>query len=187
MNNHTLADCMIIDSENVSNTIVNFIRLKVAENGKDGVCLGISGGLDSTVVATLSVKAMKDPHRVYGLHLYSRTSQRKFREHAQKLADELGINFEIRDISKLLEEKGAYKSLVVRAISFSSILNRFSFKLAKAILPLFSERNAISTTFGNGNQSPNTLITMAKTVEAFNIIRGIEMRRIILTNHEIQG
>ena len=54
----TLMNSMTIDYEPVSNSIVNFIRQKVAEAGKDGICIGMSGGLDSSVVSLLDVKAM---------------------------------------------------------------------------------------------------------------------------------
>mgnify|MGYP001104891571 CR=1 FL=1 len=182
MNDQTLAERLIIDCGKVSDIIVDFIRMKVIENGKDGVCLGISGGVDSATVAILSVKAMGDPSRVYGLHLFDRNSQRKFREHAQKLADELGINFERRDISKLVEKQGAYKPFLMRAISFSSILNRLTFNISKAVYPLFHRENTFILALRRGDLSKNRLnriATIAKTVEEGFNIRHIERRRIL--------
>jgi NH3-dependent NAD+ synthetase len=65
----TLMDSMTIDYEQASNRIVNFIRQKVAEAGKDDIYIGISGGLDFTVVSIFAVKAIWDPSKVYAIYL----------------------------------------------------------------------------------------------------------------------
>jgi len=49
---------MKIDAEKVTNHLVRFIKDTVAEAEKDGVVLGVSGGVDSATVALLSVKAL---------------------------------------------------------------------------------------------------------------------------------
>ena len=45
--------------------IVNFIKDYVKESGKEGVVLGISGGIDSAVVAILCKRANVKLHMIY--------------------------------------------------------------------------------------------------------------------------
>lgn len=65
----TLAELLTIDCDNISGTIVDFIRRKVAKEKREGVVLGLSGGIDSAVAAILAVRAV-GPNNVYGLHLW---------------------------------------------------------------------------------------------------------------------
>ncbi|MFC2063395.1 hypothetical protein ACFLS8_05600 [Chloroflexota bacterium] len=44
---------LVIDAHTVTDTIVRFIREQVAKEKRDGLVLGLSGGLDSAVVAIL--------------------------------------------------------------------------------------------------------------------------------------
>ena len=88
--------------------------------------MGISGGVDSAVASFLAVRAMGDPKKVYGLHLYDRDSQRKFREYAERLAGELGVNFEVRDISPTIKEKGTYDPLVMMRVPYLNLVNVYN-------------------------------------------------------------
>ena len=99
-------DRMVIDCERASQTIANFINDEVSRNGKEGVCIGISGGVDSAVATKLAVKAMGDPTRVHGLHLFDRDTEKNFTEYAERLARELRITFQKIDITPSVKEKG---------------------------------------------------------------------------------
>ncbi len=61
---------MKIDAEKVTDHLVRFIKDTVTGAEKDGVVLGLSGGVDSAVVAMLALKAL-GPHNVLGLWLPS--------------------------------------------------------------------------------------------------------------------
>lgn len=177
-------DSMTIDYEQVSNSIVNFIRQKVAEAEKDGICIGISGGLDSTVVSILAVKAMWDPSKVYGLHLSDRDSQKKFRQYAQRFADELGINFEMRDISALVKEQDTYKPSIMRVIPFLPALNKLGVFLSKIIYSLVFRESPFVLTLKKGEPAKNKLTriiysTLAGTIEESFNVRHIRRRKIL--------
>lgn len=82
--------------EHTEETIVSFTRQKVKESGAKGVVVGISGGVDSSVVAALCVRAL-GPRRVLGLILPSADSDRDDRRDALAMARKLGIR--TREIS----------------------------------------------------------------------------------------
>ena len=67
---------MIIEPEKVSGIIVDFLREKVEGNDNEGIVLGLSGGVDSAVLASLAVKAV-GASKVYALHLFDGYSQHR--------------------------------------------------------------------------------------------------------------
>jgi NAD+ synthase len=133
VNEHrSLNEYMTIDCERIANNIVEFLRQKKIKERKDGICLGISGGIDSATVATLATKAVIDPSMVYSLYLPNRDSQKKFRDNAKKLAEKLHINFEIIDLDSLPKEKAMYEPLIFKLLRISSFLNRLGVSIYKS-------------------------------------------------------
>lgn len=128
-----LMGAMIIHCDGVVDNIVAFLRKKVTDGRYDGICLGVSGGIDSAVTAAVAVRAMEDSSKVYGLHLFDRDSQIKFRHHAQRLAKQLNISLELRDIAPLVKEKGIYNIPMTRLLRISSSLNRVIYSLLNLI------------------------------------------------------
>lgn len=94
-----------IDSMNLEiaqNKIIDFIRNETRKAGVDGAVIGISGGIDSALAATLTVKALgKD--KVLGIHMpeFGLTPAEDSRD-AKILADWLGIEFKTVDISGII-------------------------------------------------------------------------------------
>ncbi|MBI2710784.1 MAG: NAD+ synthase [Actinobacteria bacterium] len=64
----------------------------VEKNGFSDVVIGLSGGIDSTLVAAVAVDAL-GPARVHGVSMPSRFSSDHSRSDAEKLAVNLGIDF----------------------------------------------------------------------------------------------
>jgi len=86
---------------------VEFVRNEVKNFGKDGVLVGLSGGLDSSTVAYLCVEALgKD--KVMGLILPERDSNPKNIDDAMNLAKSLGILHQKIDVSPIIRDLGAY-------------------------------------------------------------------------------
>jgi NAD+ synthase len=100
---------LAIDCERETERIVSFVAGFVERRGAKGICLGLSGGIDSAVVASLCAKALS-PDRVIALSLPERDSSPDSAEDARALARELGISCETRDLTKALEELGCYRS-----------------------------------------------------------------------------
>ena len=101
------ADCLAFDMEKTRLDIVEFVRNEVKNFRKDGVVVGLSGGLDSSTVAYLCVLALgKD--KVYGLILPDRDTSPQNTDDGMNLAKSLGIPHQKIIISPFLKELGAY-------------------------------------------------------------------------------
>ncbi len=100
---------LAIDCGRETERIVSFVADFVARRGAKGVCLGLSGGIDSAVVASLCARALP-PDRVHAFFLPERDSSPDSADDALALARKLGIPFETRDLTKALEDLGCYRS-----------------------------------------------------------------------------
>ena len=90
-----------LNYEEVAEKIVKFIREKVEEAGVNGVVVGASGGLDSSVVLVLSVKAL-GAGRVTALVMPdSSITPLQDTEHAVQLAKLLGVRYYVIDIRRI--------------------------------------------------------------------------------------
>jgi NAD+ synthase len=81
--------------------IESFIRHQVESSGRKGVVLGLSGGVDSAVVAKLSADAL-GPKRVLALGLPAGVGGEDLRD-ASDWARSLGIAWRVVDIGRLAE------------------------------------------------------------------------------------
>jgi len=70
--------------------IIDFIKEKAEELGTTGGCVGISGGLDSSVCATLIAEAL-GPSNCLGIIIPAPDSNPQDTEDAKRLAEHLGI------------------------------------------------------------------------------------------------
>jgi NAD+ synthase len=103
------ASVLRVDAEAESNRIAAFIQASVAESlRRRGAVLGISGGVDSAVVAALCVRALGS-HRVLGLLMPERDSSADSLRLGSMLAGELGIEVVTEDITAALEHAGCYR------------------------------------------------------------------------------
>lgn len=92
-----------MDLEKAKQTIIKFIRQKAKEAGVSGAVVGISGGIDSALIATLAVQAL-GPENVLGIHLpEAGMTPEADSEDSKALAEWLGIEYQTIDISKILE------------------------------------------------------------------------------------
>ncbi|BBZ34882.1 NAD(+) synthase [Mycolicibacterium confluentis] len=97
-----------IDLEYETARIAEWLATYLARVKRRGVVVALSGGIDSSVVAALCVRAL-GPDRVFGLHLPERESSSETVGFSQLLADSLGISSKLEDISGILEAAGCYQ------------------------------------------------------------------------------
>ena len=106
----SIVEMLELDYEKVSGKIEEFIRNFVQSFGKEGVIVGMSGGLDSSVVTTLSVRAL-GRDRVFGLLMPERDSEPQNFKDAKQLAFKLKIEHKVLDLTPILRKIGIYEIL----------------------------------------------------------------------------
>jgi NAD+ synthase len=127
--------------ELIEKFLVKFIYEEITKTGlKKGIC-GLSGGIDSAVVAVLAKKAMKDNFKAFMLP--SQFSSPSSIEDAKTLCKKFNIEYEIISIMPLLE---AYR------IENKVRLGNFSARMRMAVLyDKSAELNAL--VIGTSNKS----------------------------------
>ena len=82
--------------------LTSFIRDAVETSGTQGVVVGLSGGIDSSLSAALAARAL-GPERVHGFLLPYRTSSPDSERDARSVAGHLGIPHRVIDISPMVD------------------------------------------------------------------------------------
>lgn len=111
---------LTINCGRVKKVLVEFIRKRIENSGFQRAVLGLSGGLDSAVVAYLAVEAFPDPHNVYALILPYKSYESEGVKHARLIARKLGINSQIIRIDPMIEEY--FRKFSYRRIPHPAIL-----------------------------------------------------------------
>lgn len=97
-----------IDSEVELARISASLTAYLAQSKRRGVVVALSGGIDSSVVAAVCVAAL-GKERVFGLHMPERESSSDTIMLSRLLADSLGIDSVLEEISPILEAAGCYR------------------------------------------------------------------------------
>src|SRR5688572_13504130 len=84
---------------------------------KRGIVVGLSGGIDSSVVAALAARAL-GPERVLGLLMPERESAAETLELGRLAAQALGVSTVVEDITPILDAAGCYerRDAAIRAL-----------------------------------------------------------------------
>lgn len=83
------------------NALVTGLRDYVRKNGFKSVVLGLSGGIDSAVCATIAADAL-GPENVFGVSMPSRYSSEGSKNDAEDLANRRGLNYQVQPIEELV-------------------------------------------------------------------------------------
>jgi NAD+ synthase (glutamine-hydrolysing) len=92
----------ITDDEEVWAALVLGLRDYVRKNGFRSVVLGLSGGIDSAVVAAIAVDAV-GPDKVVGVSMPSGHSSGHSRDDAGELAERTGLDYRIEPIQPMVD------------------------------------------------------------------------------------
>jgi NAD+ synthetase len=96
-------DAMAVDCDLTSRWLVAFLQDEVVRRrGFEKGIVGLSGGVDSALTATLAAQAL-GPENVIGVRMPYRTSSRESLEHAELVANRLGIHLETVDITPAVD------------------------------------------------------------------------------------
>ena len=97
------ASPLAIDTALVERWLIEFLRCEIRRRRFERVVVGLSGGVDSSLTATLCTRAL-GADAVRGFLLPYRTSSDQSRDHALILADGLGIETREIDITEAVDE-----------------------------------------------------------------------------------
>lgn len=99
---------LAIDEAAETARISEGIRTYLHRARRKGAVVAVSGGIDSSVVAALCVRAL-GPERVFALQLPESESSDETLPISSELIDSLGVNSSHEDISPMLEAFGCYR------------------------------------------------------------------------------
>jgi NAD+ synthase (glutamine-hydrolysing) len=139
-----------IDPSLLEKWLIAFLKDEFDRRGFKKAVVGVSGGVDSAVVATLAARAL-GPRNVIGVRMPYRTSSADSLTHAQLVIDSLGIDSRTLDISGavdgyLAQEPGADAARRGNVMARLRMIALFDLSAKHHALPL-----------GTGNKSERLL------------------------------
>ena len=132
--------------QKIKDQMIDFLRYEVKKAGLERVSVGISGGLDSAIVAILSKEAFGD--NMSGVLMPSQYSSNSSIEDAKELAEKFNIKYEIINIAPMIE--GYYNNYAKDADPLR--IGNFSARIRMSVLYDISARDS-SLVVGTSNKS----------------------------------
>jgi NAD+ synthase len=127
---------MKINPEQISRSLEHFIREYVKKLEREGVILGLSGGIDSAVLATLCKRAV-GPERTLALIMPEKDSEDEHIRDALNFGKKLGIETKLINITPYLKKLGVYRLAPLSKIPFSRKLRG---SLIKRLIRFYERR-----------------------------------------------
>ena len=115
MNQEILNEIANQDYAAITKTIEEFLKKQVSENNSNGLILGLSGGIDSAVIAYLCSRALKKDTLALVLP-DTKITPKIDTEDALKMIEKLGIDYKLLDISLIVSEYAKYLEPDERAL-----------------------------------------------------------------------
>ncbi|MGL5123439.1 MAG: NAD+ synthase [Fusobacteriaceae bacterium] len=97
-----MKDKLYMNLEMLENILVNFVKEEVTKLGFKKVVLGLSGGIDSAIVAYIAAKALGSEN-VLGIMMPYKSSSKESIEHAMLVIKDLKIKSKIIEITPMVD------------------------------------------------------------------------------------
>ncbi len=134
--------------EEMVSVVTTFIRDSLEQSGMNGVIIGMSGGLDSSILARLASDAI-GPEKVLGIFLPESATPEIDADHVESFATELGIEFETISIDEAVE---ALKNTAGGSTNDATVLANI--KARTRMIILYERANSMKRiVLGTGNKS----------------------------------
>ncbi len=162
----------------IADYLVAFLKDEVEKTGLDRVVIGLSGGLDSAVVAVLAHKAFGE--KLLCVKMPSQFSSQSSLDDADELCEKFNIKHETRDISELLkayEIEGLSPLRIGNLSSRFRMVNLYDISARESALVLGTSNKSelmlgYGTLFGDLASALNPIGDLYKT-EVFELAREI--------------
>lgn len=150
-----------LDSNVVKSELINFIKKMTTESNSNIVVLGLSGGIDSSIVAYLLKEAMP-AENIYGYHLYSSTTPKEDTNHARLIANKFNLNYKEIAIDDILDRYlTALDDNDSSNETFKLVVGNLKARIRMSILYYFANlKNGLVA--GTGNRSELSIGYMTK-------------------------
>jgi NAD+ synthase len=161
-------DILKLDAAAETDRIASFIKEQVVRRlRRRGAVIGLSGGIDSSVAAALSVRAL-GPERVTGLLMPEQDSSPDSLRLGRELAEFLGIASIVEDMTPILTACGCYQR---RDAAIRTVIPEYNERCkSKIVLPGIGPENRYSL-FSVVAQTPSGKQIRARlTAEAYRAI-----------------
>ncbi len=142
-----------LDPMQTCQQIEEFLRQKLTDIHKEGILIGLSGGLDSAIAAYLATRAI-GATRVILLNLPDKDSKDIHRQHAHIVAGELGVPLTTSEITAPLNSVGVYELLPLRLLPARG-LQEIAIRLSNPIRGAGGKGDYLAERF---NAKPNSLV-----------------------------
>lgn len=164
----------------ITDYLVAFLKDEVEKTGLKNVVVGLSGGLDSAVVAVLAHKAFGD--RLLCVKMPSQFSSQSSLDDADELCEKFGIRSETRNISALLKAYDIEGLSPLRIGNLSArmrMINLYDLSARDSALVLGTSNKSelmlgYGTLFGDLASALNPIGDLYKT-EVFELARHLEV------------
>jgi len=177
----TFSSLLRIDEAGTLEGIKTYLRKTLHKQSASAVLLGLSGGIDSCLLAAIAVEALGE-HSVRAAYLYDQHSGQELHGNARLVSDWLGIELAEKSIEPVMRERGVYSSPHMRIASFSGSLNRLLHQVFRLVhgesLFISSLRMGGTQTAGEDARNPDFQRTGGPIEGGFNS-RHIYRRRFL--------
>jgi NAD+ synthase (glutamine-hydrolysing) len=151
------------------NALVLGLRDYVSKNGFRSVVLGLSGGIDSAIVATIAADAI-GPENVFGVSMPSNFSSEHSKDDAKDLAERRSINYQVQPIADLVS--GFEKQLNLEGLSVENLQARVR---GVILMALSNKDGHLTLTTGNKTELAVGYSTIyGDTVGGYNPLKDVE-------------
>jgi len=158
----------LTDEAEIWHALVLGLRDYVRKNGAKSIVLGLSGGIDSAVVATIATDAL-GPEHVVGVSMPSGYSSQHSRDDAGQLAKNLGIDLRVEPIQPMVDAFLA--NLNLSGLAVENLQARVR---AVILMALSNQEGHLVLTTGNKSELAVGYSTLyGDSVGAFNPIKDV--------------
>ena len=157
------------DSWQTWNALVLGLRDYVSKNGFKSVVLGLSGGIDSAICATIAADAI-GAENVFGVSMPSNFSSDHSKDDAKDLATRRNMNYQVQPIANLV--KGFEDQLQLEGLSVENLQARVR---GVILMALSNKEGHLTLTTGNKTELAVGYSTIyGDTVGGYNPLKDVE-------------